>query len=58
MNTSDAQASLGGTTPTDATATMTAHRPLSSAMDSNDDIDWPVHSMVLFFHDLRGLALR
>ena len=44
-------------TPTDASAAMTAHRPLSSAMRSNDDIDWPVHSLMLSLHDLRGLLL-
>ena len=37
---------------------MTAHRLLLSAMHSNDDIDWPVHSLMLFFHDLRDLPVR
>ena len=41
--------------PKDASAAMTAHRPLSSAMRSNDDIDWPVYSLMLPFRDLRGL---
>ena len=27
-------------------------------MRSNGDIDWPVHSLILIFHDLRGLPLR
>ena len=45
-------------TPTVAPAAMTAHRPLSSAMRSSDDIDWPVHSLMLSFHDLQGLPLR
>ena len=36
---------------------MTAHRPVSSAMCSNDDIDWPVHSLMLSFHDSRGQPL-
>ena len=27
-------------------------------MHSNDDIDWPVHSLLFSFHDLRGLPLR
>ena len=34
-------------TPKDTSVAMTTHRPLSSAMGSNDDIDWPVHSLVL-----------
>ena len=38
-------------TPTDAFAATAAHRRLSSATWSNDDIDWPVHSLMLFFHD-------
>ena len=37
-------------TPTDASAAMAAHRPLSSAMRSNDDIDWPVHFLMVSFH--------
>ena len=37
---------------------MTAHWPLSSSMRSNYDIDWPVNSLMLSFHDLRGLHLR
>ena len=47
-------------TPTDASAAMTAHRHLASAMRSNDDIDWPVRSMILMlsFYDLRGVPLR
>ena len=45
-------------TPIDASVATTAHRPLSSAMRSNDDNDWPVHSLMLFFHDLRDLPLR
>ena len=47
-----------GVTPTDASAAMAAHRLLSTVMWSNDDIDWPVHPLTLFFHDLRGLLLR
>ena len=35
-----------------------SHGPLSSSMRSNDDNDWPVHSLMLFLHDLRGLHLR
>ena len=27
-------------------------------MRSIDDVDWPVHSLMSFFHDLRGLSLR
>ena len=46
----DAQASLGGT-PTDTTAVMTAHRPLSSAMHRNYNIDRPVNSMMLSLRD-------
>ena len=37
---------------------MVADRLLSSATHSNDDIDWPVHSLVLSFLDLRGLPWR
>ena len=40
-NTRDARASFGGTL-TDASAATIAHRPLSSAMRSNHDIDWPL----------------
>ena len=39
----------------DTTLTVTAHRLLSNAMRSNDDIGWPVHSLILLFHDLRDL---
>ena len=35
---------------------MAAHRRLSSAPRSNDDIDWPILSLMLSFHDLRGPA--
>ena len=45
-------------TPTDATVVMVTHRLLSSAIRSNDDNDWPVHSLMLSFHDLRGLFQR
>ena len=27
-------------------------------MRSNDSVNWPVHSLMLFFHDLSGLPLR
>ena len=37
---------------------MTAHRLQPSAMRSNDNIDWPVHPLMLSFHDLRDLPLR
>ena len=37
--------------PTDASAVVVAHQRLSSATRSNDDIDWPVHSLMLSFHD-------
>ena len=40
----------------DAFAAMTAHRPLSFAMCSNDDNDWPVHSLMLSLHDLCALV--
>ena len=40
--------------PTDASAVMAASRLLSSAMRRNDDFDWPVHSLMLSFHDLDG----
>ena len=36
--------------------TLTAHRP--SAMRCNYDINWPVHFLMLTFHDLRSLPLR
>ena len=32
-------------------------RPSTSAMRSNDDNDWPVHSLTLSIRDLRGLML-
>ena len=44
--------------PTDASAVMGTRRCLSSATRSNDHIDWPVHSLMLSIHDLRGLPLR
>ena len=44
--------------PTDATAVMVAHRLMSSVMRSNNDCDWPVHSLMLSFDDFRGLSLR
>ena len=43
--------------PTAASAVTVAHQLLSSAMRSNNDRDWPVHSLMLSFHDLRGLPL-
>ena len=46
------------TYPDNASAVMTAHWLLSSAMRSSNDIDWPVHSMMLTLRDLRGLPLR
>ena len=45
-------------TPTDAPAVNAAHQPLSSAMRSNDVDDWPIHSLMLYFYDLRGVHLR
>ena len=39
---------VAGGTLTDASDAMTAHQPLSSAMRSNDDNDWPVHSFTWF----------
>ena len=47
-------------TPTVTFAVMVAHRPLSSAVGvhSNDNIDWPVHSLMFSLHDLCGLPLR
>ena len=57
VKTRDAQASLGGT-QTDASAVMAAHRRLSSATRSNDDIHGPIHSLMLSFHVLHGLPLR
>ena len=40
---------------TAAQAPTVAHRLLSSVIRINDDIHWPVHSLVLSLHDLRGL---
>ena len=37
---------------------MTAHWLPSSVMRCNNDIAWPDHSLMLSFHDLRGLPLR
>ena len=45
-------------TLTDASTVMVAHRCLPSAKQSNADIDWPVHSLMLPLHDLRGLLLQ
>ena len=56
-NSRAAQASFGGTT-TDTSAVMVAHRLLSSAMRSDHDNDWPIHSLMLLLHDLRGLPLQ
>ena len=41
--------------PTDTTAVRAAHQRLSYATRSNDDIEWPVHSLMLSFHDLCSL---
>ena len=38
--------------PEVAFAAMTADRPLSSAMRSNDDSDWPVHFYYVVHKDL------
>ena len=43
-------------TLTDTAAAMTAHRPPSSAMYSNDETNRS--SLMLSFHDIRGLPLR
>ena len=55
-NTRDAQASLGVLRQIHPSAVMTAHRLLSSAMGRNDDLGWPVHSLMLDFIDLHGLG--
>ena len=44
-------------TPSDASAATVAHRLLSSAMHSSDDNDWPVNSLRLSLHVLRGPPL-
>ena len=44
-------------TSTDASAVMVAHPLLSSMMCSSDNSGQPVHSLMLSFHDLRGLPL-
>ena len=36
---------------------MASYRLLSSAMRSNDDVNWHVHSLMLSFHHLCGLPL-
>ena len=38
-------------TPTDASTVTAAHRRLSSATRTIDDIDCPIHSLMLSFHD-------
>ena len=43
---------------TDCSAAEVAHRLLSSAMRSNGDNDWPLHSLMVFLRDLRGSLLR
>ena len=44
-------------TPTDACAAMVGRRLLSSAIRSNDDNDWPAHSLILSLHDLVAVSL-
>ena len=43
--------------PTNASALTAAHRRLSSATRSNDDINWLVYFLMLSFHDLHDLYL-
>ena len=43
---------------TDDSALIVAYRLLSSAMRSSDEGDWPVHFLMLPFHNLRDLLLR
>ena len=50
----DARASFG-CAPTVAPAVMVSHRIMSSAMSISDDIDWPVLSLMLSYHDLRDV---
>ena len=45
-------------TPIDESASMVAHRLLSSAMHSNGDSGWPVDSLILSYYDLHGLHLQ
>ena len=55
IKTRDAKASLGY--PDRCLDPLTAaHRRLSSATRSNDDINWPVNSLMLSFHDLIDFA--
>ena len=42
----------------DSSIVTAAHRRLSFATQSNDNIDWLVHSSTLSFQDLRGLPWR
>ena len=51
----DAQASLGYS---NRCILWTAHQPLSSTMCSDDDINWPVHSLMLSLCDLCSLLLQ
>ena len=39
-------------------AMVAAHRRRASAARGNDDIDWPLHSLMFSFQDLRGPLLR
>ena len=43
---------------TDGSGVTAADWRLPYAMQSDDDIDWPIHSLVLSFKDLGGLLLR
>ena len=46
-------------TPTDASTLVVTHRLISSLMrSSDDDCGWPVHSLMLSFHDFSRLPLR
>ena len=54
INIRDVQVSFGN--QEDASATMIAHRLLSSVYTG--DNDWPVYYLMLCLHDSRGVSLR
>ena len=58
VKTRDAQARWG--TPTDRCLRCDGRptTPVLCNAELNDGIEWPVHSLILSFHDLRGLPLR
>ena len=45
-------------TPINDSAVIAAHRRLSSATRTNNDVDQPIHSLMQSFYDLRGVPVR